>query len=194
MSRKLLTRLKMDPRTPPPSLSPEQRPTLDGLFLAKVDLAINEGWTPQLEEAGKPTIQVKYALRVFRTPGAGRRQVHLACELSRRDENIPGSYKGSMLVVADVDFPLPDKTPAEEMDQASAWFAVNSLVGAARAYLDMLTSLGPHPRVLLSPISAPSLVYKAMVQRVANEPASALYAAEAATAKPVTDASSSSAG
>lgn len=150
----------------PPPLENAQVPKIVGpVCLVSVLLEVNPRWDAiNPSHVGAPC-GIRHSLQVLRsTEHDNRRQVQFLIELVESEKaQSPNSYLGRFIEVVDVEFPdKAELTPAVQ-DQAAAWFTANILIGSARAHLDLMTALGPHPRVTLAPVNQRELIGRARV-------------------------------
>ena len=167
----------------PPSLTAETAPTIEGaVCLVDIALQANVLYNPGDPVHLASPCGVKYGLHVVRHEESNdRRQVQFQLELiPTKTHKNPNSYLGHLVETIDVVFPRPEEVSEEDKDRAAVWLATHILIGSMRAHLDLLTGIGPYPRVTLSPVQPVPLILNAVLVHPTNPPVR-LYPAQQLT-------------
>lgn len=168
----------MDPNLLPPKLDKETAPRIVGSpCLASTKIEANYKWDIENKAHLGAPCGARFGLQILRMPThENLRQVQFQIDLLEHPgAAVPNSYLGSLIEFVNVEFPKPEGLTADIMDQAAAWVSTNMLVGVARAHLDLITAIGPFPRVTLSPVSQQAVVAGARVIKAVESSPEPLY-------------------
>lgn len=165
----------------PPSAKPNSGARIGNIALAEISLRADPHFEPN--ERPQPVISVQYGLIVIRDDSFSplARQVQLNCKLSPLKPGTHPPYNGQSVVIADLMFHAEGNLSAEEMDEHAAWIGFSPLVGANRAYLQMISGVGAFTRLLLGPVKASDVMPNAMVLESSDSEPRRLYPATAAS-------------